>query len=1025
MKTLKGVSLFIIILVFLSSAGYTADIKVDTATFGSIKARMIGPAVMSGRVTAIDCSLKDTRTIYVGTASGGVWKSVNGGISFKPVFNKYTMSIGCLVIDQKNPDTVWVGTGECNVRNSVSVGTGLYRTVDGGKSWSFMGLKDSERISKIIVDPKDSKTVYVAVMGHLWNSNKERGVYKTTDGGKSWGKIFYIDENTGCADLEIDPQESDVLYAAMWQFRRKPYFFNSGGKGSGLYKSLDKGKNWSKIQKGLPKENLGRIAIAVAPSRPGTLYATVESKKSALYRSDEMGENWKKINVSLSVKIRPFYFAHLVVDPKDYKRIYFPNLFLGVSKDGGKNIAPMGNVHSDIHAVWVNPHNPKHLLVGTDGGVYISNNQANDFVHIASLPVSQFYHVSYDMEKPYNVYGGLQDNGSWYGPSRNYGSSGIKNKDWHSVGIGDGFYVFRHPNDFDIIYYEWQGGRLSRYNERTKETKDIQPLPQKKGEPEYRYNWNAAFALSPTDPELIYMGAQFLFKSSNRGDTWEKISPDLTTNNPLKLQQEKSGGITIDNTTAENHCTIFSISQSPLDQNLIWVGTDDGNLQVTADGGKTWENTGKSIPSLPEGTWCSSVEAGHFDKSVAYATFDGHRNGDKKSYVYKTTDYGKTWESLSKNQIQGYCHIIREDLVNSNLIFLGTEFGLYVSIDSGKRWTHLEDALPKVSVRDLAIHPREHDLIIATHGLGIQIIDDITPLRALEPKIIDSVAHMLPSRTSVLKASSMFQEFPGDAEFVGRNPQEGAVITYYLKKRHIFGNLKLEILDSSGSVIKSLPTSKRRGVNRVYWNMRLKPPKTPSSPGLPRFFSFGPRIDEGIYTVRLSKGKNQYTGKIEVIADPVSAHSKEDRRLRYATVIKLYNLQEELGYITESVSGLQKQIDEIISKKQNNKTRARLEAYKKKLEKFHKSIVQYGGIMTGEKLREKVMGLYSSVIQYGGKPTDAQIYYTSILTDQVRHSEQQFLGLTGKELKAINLLLKKKGFKTLELMARSQYKAKD
>ena len=1015
--------LIIILFVMISPVGFGKDIKVDAAALGGLKARMVGPAVMSGRITAIDCVTKDPRTMYIGTADGGVWKSVDGGVTVKQVFKDHTMSIGCLTIDPGNPETVWVGTGECNVRNSVSVGTGLYVSKDGGKEWKFMGFKDSERISKILVDPKDSKTVYVGVMGHLWNANKERGVYKSTDEGKTWEQILFVDDNTGCADLEMDPQETGVLYAAMWEFRRKPYFFTSGGKGSGLYKSTDKGKTWKKLQKGLPKGNLGRIAVAVAPSRPGTLYAQVEAKETALYRSNEMGENWEMVNDTRIVKMRPFYFSHLIVDPKDHNRVYVANYYLGVSEDGGKNFSFQGGVHPDLHALWVNPDDPNTVIVGTDGGVYISNNKGNSFTMVASLPISQFYHVSYDMRRPYNVYGGLQDNGSWYGPSMSFSGRGIRNGDWKNVGIGDGFYVFRHSTDPDIIYYNWQGGRVVRYNERTEEAKNIKPLPTKKGEPKYRFNWNAAVALSPTDPEILYMGGQFLFKSLNRGDTWEKISPDLTTDDSQKQQQQKSGGLTIDNTTAENHCTIFTICQSPLEQNLIWVGTDDGNLQVTRDGGKTWKNVVINIPGLPKHTWCSSVEAGHYKPGTAYATFDGHRTGDMKPYVYKTGDFGKTWKPLAGEAIEGYCHIIREDLVNPDLLFLGTEFGLFVTIDGGKQWAHLKEALPKVSVRDLAIHPREHDLIIATHGLGIQIIDDITPLRALTPEILNTPASVLPSRPAFLKTRAMHQSFPGNSEFSGGNPPSGAVITYYLKKRHIFGDLKLEIVDASGEIIQTLPTSKRRGINRIYWGMRSKPPKMPTSPGLPRYYSLGPQVAEGTYTARLVKMKKVYPGKIEVMPDPIAAHSKEDRELRHKTVMKLYNLQEELGYVADCVFGIVKEIDKRLKDTKNKNLKNRLKKYKTRLDDFHKTLILREDVATEAKLMGKVAGLYTEVIQYGGKPTDSQVYHYSVLKDKVKEVEAVFKKLMG-ELPGINASLEKKGLPLLKRLTKEEYKNK-
>ncbi|MFQ5630778.1 MAG: WD40/YVTN/BNR-like repeat-containing protein, partial [bacterium] len=495
-------------------------ITIDSHTFGEIKARAIGPAVMSGRISSIDAVHSDPRIIYVGTASGGVWKSKNGGTTFEPIFDKHTQSIGSLRIDQAHPDTVWVGTGEHCTRNSTSVGTGLYKSIDGGENWKFVSLEDSERISAILIDPRKPNTVYVAALGHLWSANEQRGVYKTTDGGKKWERILYVDENTGCSSLAMDPQEPDILYAGMWQFRRYPDKFHSGGPGSGLYKSTDGGKNWKEIRSGLPDSALGRITVAVAPSRPNVVYAVVEAKKTALYRSDDLGENWKKMSNSFIVTSRPFYYGHLVVDPHEYNVVYKPSTSIGVSRDGGKTFASpftRGGVHSDHHALWIDPNDTQHLLLGTDGGVYQSRDRGQTWGFFKNLPVSQFYRVSFDMVRPYNVYGGLQDNGSWSGPSSSPG--GIENRDWENLGGGDGFYVFPDPADEDILYLESQGGNIIRKHRSTLEMKRIKPFP-KEGEEKYRFNWNTPIAFSPTNPNRMYLGSQYLLRSDNKGDSW-------------------------------------------------------------------------------------------------------------------------------------------------------------------------------------------------------------------------------------------------------------------------------------------------------------------------------------------------------------------------------------------------------------------------------------------------------------------------------------------------------------------------
>jgi photosystem II stability/assembly factor-like uncharacterized protein len=1033
----RGIQVFFAFFFIIFGMLFSQEIfKIDLSFFGDVKPRFIGPAVMSGRITDIEGVSKDPRIIYVGTAGGGIWKSTNGGITFFPIFEKYTMSIGCITVNQNNPDEIWVGTGEINVRNSVSVGTGLYRSKDGGKSWEHLGFKDSERIAEVVLHPKDPKVAYVCVLGNLWNKSNERGVYKTRDGGKSWEKILYVDENTGCGDLAIDPQEPDVIYAGMWQVRRMPYFFISGGPGSGFFKSTDGGKTWKKINKGLPDGDLGRIVFDVASSRPGTIYGIFEAKKeTALYRSDDMGESWQRVNSFIGTKARPFYLSEIKVDPKDHRRLYNLSFILFISDDGGKSFNPAGagnlygsSYHPDVQAVWINPSNPDHILVGTDGGVYLSYDRGKTFKLLGNIPVSQFYHVNYDMKIPYNVYGGLQDNGSWMGPSRVIGARGIENRNWRNIGGGDGFHAFPDPTDPDIVYHEWQGGRLVRVNLKTMEMKDIQPYP-KKGEPKYRFNWNTPVLISPNNPEVMYIGSQFLFRTKDKGETWERISPDLTTNDPNKQRQAESGGLTIDNTSAENHCTIYTISESPLNPDVIWVGTDDGNLQLTTDGGKTWKNLVKNIPGLPPNTWCSHVESSRHKMGRAYVTFDGHQNGDMKPYVYKTEDFGETWESLVTPDIKGYCHVIREDLVNPDLIFLGTEFGLFISIDGGKSWAHLKENFPMVAVRDMVIHPREHDLIIATHGLGIWIIDDLTPLRNLKKDMLESEVTILPSRPSTISYSSFMQDFPGDDGFVGANPPSSAKITYYLKERHIFGDLKLEILDSEGRIVKSLPTGKRKGINIVYWDMRLKPPKVSFKPGVPTGVAYGPMVPEGTYTVKITKNGKSYFGKLELRPDPVSTHKEEDRKLQYETVMKLYGMLEKLAYISDSVLNAKKELDgriEILEKEKRGKgLRKILKDFSEKLKKFHSELVSEEGMYTEPKLSERVLDLYSSVSSYGGRPTNSQLLHTSVLEEEVKKAEEKFKEIKGKELPQINSKLSSARLKPIQILEEEEFKKRE
>jgi len=1000
-------------------------VKLDSNSFGAIEARHIGPATTSGRIAAIDGVNSDPRILYVGSAGGGVWKSINAGTTFKPVFDKYTQSIGAVTVDQAHPETVWVGTGESWTRNSVSLGTGIYKSTDAGDTWKFMGLEDSERIARIVIDPKNSDVVYVAATGHLWNSNEQRGVYKTTDGGKTWQRVLYIDKDTGCSDIAIDPQEPKILYAGMWQFRRSPYFFTSGGPGSGLHKSTDGGKTWKKLARGLPDGELGRIALAVAPTRPNVVYAIVEAKKSALYRSEDLGETWTKMSSSPAVTGRPFYFASVLVDPRDYNRIYKPDFNVGVSTDGGQSFTQRGGrAHGDYHAIWVNPQDTFQLYVGTDGGVYQSNDKANTFKFLSNIPVGQFYHVSFDMEQPYNVYGGLQDNGSWMGPSQS--PNGVENKDWRNVGFGDGFFVWADPLDKDIVYSEFQGGNVLRFHKSTGEVKWVKPLP-KQGEPKYRFNWNTALGLSPTNKKVIYIGAQFLFRSTDKGESWERISNDLTTNDAAKQKQEESGGLSLDNSSAENHCTIVAVAESPLDEKTIWAGTDDGNLQVTRDGGKTWTNTVDAIQGLPKNTWCTSVEPSRFDRGTAYATFDGHQTGDMKVYVFKTTDFGKTWKPLASDAIRGYAHVVREDRVNRDLLFVGTEFGLFVSIDGGAQWAQFTGNLPPVAVRDIAIHPREHDLILATHGRGILIIDDITPLRQLSSRILESAAFIMESRPSAITISAGSQDFPGDGDFVGSNPPESATITYYLKERHVFGDMKIEIYNAEGKLMTTLPAGKRKGLNRVQWFMRQKPPKVPPAPNLAGPSLTGPMVPEGVYTVKLIKDKDTFTGQVKVVADPRSPHSPADRAVQQQTVWKLYGMQERLAFVDDVVTDARDKAKDRAKKLESSDAIAKeLEAFAGKLDALHKTLVatKEGTITGEEQLRERIVELYGWVTQFGGRPTQSVLDRIPVLEKEIADANAVFEAIIGKDLASVNAKLTGKKLDPIKVMTQEEYDKK-
>jgi photosystem II stability/assembly factor-like uncharacterized protein len=1018
-----------------------APVRVDSETISGLGARNIGSAQMSGRVAAIDAVQEGQRlTVYVGSASGGVWKSVNGGTTFKPVFDKQPVqSVGAVTIDPKNPKVVWVGTGEAWTRNSVSVGDGVYKSTDGGDNWTNVGLKDSERVAKILVDPSHTDTVYVCAPGKLWSDSDERGVYKTTDGGKTWTKVLKgANLSTGCSMMSMDESNPKTIYAGLWDFRRKGWTFRSGGEtpespsASGLYKSTDGGATWTELTeasaKGLPPKPWGRVAVTVAPSKPNVVYAAIEAviPKDGLYRSDDGGKTWAQLDRSQNMIWRPFYFSNLIVDPKDENKIYKPDLSLIVSNDGGRSFSNIsGGAHGDFHDVWVNPNNTDNLIVGDDGGLWYSYDGGNRWWKAQNLPISQFYHVSLDNERPYRVYGGLQDNSSWVGQSEFPG--GIANAQWENMYGGDGFWMFADPADPDYVYAEAQGGYIGRVNRKTHETRDIKPLPNY-GEKKLRFNWNTPIHLSPMNKGTIYLGSQFLFRSRDRGQTWERISGDLTTNDPEKQKQEQSGGVTVDNSAAEMHTTIYAVSESPKNPNVIWAGTDDGNVQLTRDGGKTWTNVVGNVRGVPKNAWVSYIDAGHFAEGTAFVTFDAHTFGDLKPYVYKTEDFGKTWTPLvpEGSPVRGYAHVVRQDLVNHDLLFVGTEFGLWVSLDGGKRWAQYKGGdLPSVAVRDLAIHPRDNDLVIATHGRGIWIVDDITPLRALTPEGLAKDAFFIEGRPTVQSVTGNGGWATGDAEFTGPNPEGDAVITYYQRRRHIFGDLKIEVFDPEGKLLKVIPSGKRRGLSRVTWSMRLDPPKVPPAATLAGGATYGPRVLPGTYTVKMTKDKEVYTTRLKVAPDPRATHTAEDRRQQFDLAMKLHRQLGEMTFAVDKINSLRLALDDRASKlPEGDPLRRRLTDASAQVDELRKKIVatKEGGAITGEeRLREFLTELYANVIFYEGRPSQTQVERADALARELADVVKDFDAWTSKELSGLNSELSAKKLEPLKPLSREEW----
>jgi len=869
--------------------------QLDIDKLKGMKPRAIGPAGMSGRITAIDVVTNQPDIIYAGAASGGVWKSESGGIDWTPIFDKQAVaSVGAIAIQQSNPDVIWVGTGEGNPRNSLNGGYGIYKSLDGGVTWKLMGLEKTRNIHRIIVDKDNPNTVYVAAIGSPWGEHPERGIFKTTDGGKTWNKSLFVNNKTGAADLVVDATNPNKLIAAMWEHRRKPWTFNSGGEGSGIYITYDGGENWIKKtdKDGLPEGTLGRIGIAISPSNPKVVYALVEAKKNALYRSEDGGFKWSKINDKPGIGNRPFYYSDIFVDTKNENRVYSVFTYINVSDDGGKSfkrLMPAYNtnvgVHPDHHAWWIHPENPSYMIDGNDGGLNITRDKGKTWRFVENLPVGQFYHISYDMEYPYNLYGGMQDNGSWAGPAYVLKDQGIRNSYWQEIMFGDGFDVIPDPSDSRYGYGMSQQGSVGRYDRITGNVKTIRPT-HRDANVKLRFNWNAAIAIDPFDNETIYFGSQFVHKTSNKGHEWEIISPDLTTNDPEKQKQHESGGITMDATGAENHCTILVITPSSIEKGLLWVGTDDGNIQLSRNGGTSWTNVTPKGKNVIKGGWVAQIKASTYNAGEAYAVINNYRNFDFKPYLFKTTDYGKTWVDLltGKGETFGYSLSLVQDPIEKKLMFLGTENGLYISIDEAKTWVKWTNDYPTVPTMDLLIHPREHDLDIATFGRSMYVLDDIRPLRALATEGIQVLDKPLKVFTAPKAFINQTQQpagtrFGGNAVFNGENRDRGAMISYSINKPKDTTNKKkldsvtLKVYNSDHKLIrtKQFKTPKENGLYRTYWNLNEKGVRSPSRRGGGRNNASEPRgitVLPGDYKIVLHYGKVKDSTIVTVAYDP-------------------------------------------------------------------------------------------------------------------------------------------------------------
>jgi len=984
-------------------AACLSTLAADVKHFERWEYRFIGPANMGGRTADVEGVPGTPGTVYAGTGGSGLWKTTNGGVTWTPLWEKHsTYSVGDIGLDPRNPEVLWVGSGEANMRNSVSFGDGVHKSTDGGKTWKHLGLKETEHIARVLVSPVDSNTAWVCAVGHQAAPNPERGVFMTTDGGATWTKTLFLDDRHGCADLDVNPANANILYAAMWRFERSPWNHTSGSEQSGVFKSVDGGKTWSKLTNGLPKL-IGRAGIKVAPSRPDTVYIAVESKEGTFYRSTDGGENWQEMTRNRDVVSRGFYYADLRVDPKDENRVYAIATSLHVSIDGGRAWRTISNrTHSDFHGLWIDPLDPNRIWQAQDGGIAVSYDRGETWETVNNIPLGQYYQVHADNRAPfYNVTGGLQDNGTWTGPSRVRENSGVQNSHFSIVSFGDGFYAYTHPDDPDVFITESQGGSLMLSDYKSGEQQSIAPQARRGfvNELKYRFNWNSPITGSPHAKNTVYVGSNLLFQSRDFGKSWEPISQDLTTNNPEKLKPA-GGPVWYDNSTAENHCTIISIGESPRRAGLVWVGTDDGNVQVTRDGGKTWTNVARAVPGVPAGSPVSHVEPSRTADDTAYVAFDRHLLDDYSPHIFKTSDGGKTWARLGDGlPAKAYVHIVREDPRNTTLLYAGTELGLFVSFNGGQKWQSMGfKNLPPVAVHDIVIHPRENDLILGTHGRSIVILDDITPLQQMTSEIAARNGHLFPPRHAWRFASPMRTYGGGNKIYTGANPPYGALITYYLKEKlDLKATLKLEILDASGKVLRSVERLTREaGINRVAWDLREEGPvlRTPPEPRAVEMGfggARGPQVLPGMYTVRLTVNSETFEQKVEVRIDPSLKATAQDLALQQTTARKARDMATSLNNGLRRMDALKTQLREIekngkeAQPKQAAEITKAVSAMVKEIDDTSgKLAVRIGGqrLEDPPKVAEAINGLYNTVAGGNSAPTSNQLAYLGELTPQ-------------------------------------------
>jgi photosystem II stability/assembly factor-like uncharacterized protein len=1016
----------------------TFDPKSDL--FKNLKFRNLGPAAAGGRVTSVVGVPGDPNIYYVGAASGGVWKSVNGGITWKAIFeHEKTASIGAVALAPSNPNFVWVGTGEANIRNDITDGAGVYFSSDAGASWRFMGLGDAGQISRVIVDPKNPSTVFVGALGHAWAPSAERGVFRTTDGGATWKKLLFVDDQTGVADLAMEPGNSMVLYAAMWHVRRYPWTLVNGGESSGLYRSTDGGETWKKLTEGLPKGPLGRIAVTVAPSNPKHIYALISAEKGLLWESNDMGDHWSPVSDNHALDVRPFYFSRMVVSPVDENKVYFLSFQMMESDDGGKTAHQADSgVHPDHHTLWIDPQNPDRMIQGNDGGAFLSLDGAKSWRFIDALPIEQLYQAAADSDAPFNVCGGLQDNSAWCGPSTDLGRKGVTNADWYVVVGGDGEYAVPAPTDSNLIYTDSQQGFIVRFDRKAHYARFIRPyLPgveeSAPADLKYRFNWTSPIAVSRTNADEVYLGANVVFKSTDGGGHWTVISPDLTRNDKTK-QVVAGAPIDHDISSAENYDTIISITLAPTDPKVIWVGTDDGCVQVTRDGGQHWSRVDSAIQGAPEWARVYQVGVSPFDAGTAFVSFDAHQLDDRHPYVYKTSDYGKTWHKITAGLPDSPVFVVREDPNLRGFLILGNDRGLFYSRDAGDHWEQMHANFPTAPVWDLQFVKDRHDLLVATHGRGIFVFDNLRPFENWKPDVPSTAFHLLDASDAVA-----FHRWDADEDnptpFSTPNSPNGATIDYFLKqkiepsadqKASRETPVKIVVTDAHGEVVSTEYGPSDDGVNRYLWDLRyggirrlesgITPgPLEPGELERSRYYSRGPNVLPGDYTIAVTVNGETEKATTHVELDPNLHIPVDDFRLQTEAALAVQKDLRTLNEVIERSQQIEQQLSHFRSdvlRDESLSTRfssllAQAKSLEDKITSFRKSVynaniqhdVEEDDIHALQDLHAKIEGiagdlsfeygqppnqeLRERIAQFGRELTERTNFFNSLLKEDV------------------------------------------